>query len=232
MTICAIHQPNFFPWLGYFDKINQADIFIFLDAVDYPKSGSGLGSWCNRVKILNHGKLSWLGLPVQRQPGAQLIKNVEFTNKAYHLSKVNKTLEHAYKKAPYYRETWSLIQDCFNYDSNNLADFNIHLIKTISKFLGFHTIFVKQSELDYKNQSTQLLIDLVKQVGGNAYLSGNGAAGYQDDVFFKKEGINLIYQNQAPASLYVEGLVEAEQALSILHILFRYYGVFSAAPVL
>ena len=47
--IVAIHQPNFFPWLGYFDKINKSDIFIFLDDVQFPKKG---GNWTNRVQLM------------------------------------------------------------------------------------------------------------------------------------------------------------------------------------
>ncbi len=74
--ICAIHQPNFFPWLGYFDKINRADVFVFLDDVAYPKSGSGMGSWCNRVKLSIQNQSKWVSCPVKRETGQQIIKNV------------------------------------------------------------------------------------------------------------------------------------------------------------
>jgi hypothetical protein len=73
MRLCAIHQPNFFPWLGYFDKINRADVFVFLDQVAYPKSGSSMGSWCNRVKINIAGVASWISCPVVREHGPQSI---------------------------------------------------------------------------------------------------------------------------------------------------------------
>ncbi|MEI6188212.1 MAG: WbqC family protein, partial [Alphaproteobacteria bacterium] len=88
MSICAIHQPNFLPWLPYFDKISKADTFIFLDEVDYPKSGNSMGSWCNRVKILMNKDEIWFSIPVIRQSGIQKIKTVEINYKEFNISKV------------------------------------------------------------------------------------------------------------------------------------------------
>ena len=61
--VVAIHQPNFFPWLGYFNKIARADVFILHDNVQFPKTG---GTWMNRVRILVNGGPSWLTMPVRR----------------------------------------------------------------------------------------------------------------------------------------------------------------------
>ena len=61
--VVAIHQPNFFPWLGYFDKIARSDVFIFLDDVQFPKTG---GVWSNRVKILIGGEARWSTAPIDR----------------------------------------------------------------------------------------------------------------------------------------------------------------------
>ncbi|GGI80066.1 WbqC family protein [Legionella impletisoli] len=228
MTICAIHQPNFFPWGGYFDKIKRADVFIFLDEVAYPKSGSGAGSWCNRVKLLNSGKPSWYGLPIQRENGIQLIKTVSFTNKDYHLKKITKALEYNYKKTKYYRELYPFIKSLLHYPAINLVEYNIHAITKLADFLGLSTHFVRQSELVHSKSSNELLIELIKQVNADTYLSGNGSADYLEDKFFKQAGIELIYQNQDPINNFVHSLNidQEERSLSILHFLMMYYGEF------
>ena len=224
MTICAIHQPNFFPWAGYFDKIRQADVFIFLDEVAYPKSGSG--SWCNRVKLLNAGKPMWFGLPINREPGPQLIKDVSFSNKEYNLKKLLKSLEYNYKKAPNYKKTIEFIEPLLTYPSNNLSEYNINAIKKISNYLGLKANFIRQSEIIYNKQlqSTELLVELTKKVYADTYLCGNGCEGYQQDKLFKISNIDLIYQN-----FKVDEYNTAEDPfcgqLSLIHYLMHYYAV-------
>ena len=61
--LVAIHQPNFLPWLGYFDKLARADVFILLDTVQFPKKA---GSWMNRARLLVGGEPSWITVPVVR----------------------------------------------------------------------------------------------------------------------------------------------------------------------
>ena len=221
MTICAIHQPNFFPWSGYFDKIYQANIFIFLDAVDYPKSGSGAGSWCNRVKLLSMGQPAWYGLPIQREPGQQTINKVSFSNKYFHSNKLKKMLSHNYKKAPFYTEVMSLVEPLIDYETENLADYNINAITQLAKILGLTTQFVRQSDVSYKYHSTELLIELTKVVDADTYLCGGGASGYQEDELFTSNGIQLMYQNYDPLQDQLFKInSEHEKGLSLLHNLF------------
>ena len=74
--IVAIHQPNFFPWLGYFDKISKADSFVFLDDIQFPKKG---GSWSNRIKLFISGDVRWVTAAINRDySGTRNINEMEF----------------------------------------------------------------------------------------------------------------------------------------------------------
>jgi hypothetical protein len=222
MTICTIHQPNFFPWTGYFDKIKKADVFIFLDEVAYPKSGSGSGSWCNRVKLLSSNQAAWYGLPIQKASGVQLIKDVSFSDKAFHLGKLKKSLEYNYKKTPFYSEVMKQIEGLIHFESDSLAEYNMNFITQLSKMLGLNTQFVKQSDLTHSQQATELLVELLEQVGATSYLCGNGADGYQKDDLFSAHNIELIYQNYDQSQDELFQLTnENERGLSALHYLFN-----------
>ena len=100
MKVCAIHQSNFFPWLGYFDKIKRVDIFVFLNQVNYPKSGNSMSSWCNRVKIMIDGKPDWVSCPVVRESGIQSIESVRIDSGSPWRDKIRKVIEANYKGAP------------------------------------------------------------------------------------------------------------------------------------
>jgi WbqC-like protein family len=219
MAVCAIHQPNFFPWLGYFDKIATSDVFIIMDDVAYPKSGSGSGSWVNRVKVLNQSVPSWFGLPIKRESGVQLIKEVGISQKEYTTKKLLKTLEYNYKDAPMYTTYHSIIEHLFEYDTNTLADFNLNAIKILMKLLGISTKIIKQSELNHSKHSTALLIELVKAAGCDTYLCGGGAGGYQQDELFHDNGVRLLYQGFDIEKKYPK-IPPDEGGLSILHHLF------------
>jgi len=199
---CGIHQPNFFPWLGYFDKMKQSDVFIFLDDVAYPKSGSGMGAWTNRVKVNIQGRAAWVTCPVQRMPGIQPIKTVEIDNSQHWKKKLFKTLEINYKKAPEYTWAMDFLTPLINHSSDNLAEYNIAAITAISLKLGIKTRYIRQSELfsEHELKSTALLINLAKSVEAATYLAGGGSQGYQQDDLFEKEGLDLRYQNFKPTS--------------------------------
>ncbi|HMT10176.1 MAG TPA: WbqC family protein, partial [Ignavibacteria bacterium] len=75
MKIAAIHQPSFFPWLGFFNKIVRSDVFVILDNVQFPKTG---GYWANRVKLVVGGKGEWVTMPINRSySGTKNINEIE-----------------------------------------------------------------------------------------------------------------------------------------------------------
>ena len=197
--IVAIHQPNFFPWMGYFDKISRADIFVFLDDVDYPRAGSGgMGSWTNRVRIDMHGKPGWATCPVKRAPLGTPIKAIEIDDHQPWRKKLVKTLRSSYAGSPRHPAALALLEPLILSEQNNLATYNMTAIRDLAAALRLEAQFLRQSALDVPGRSTELLVNIVKAVGGTAYLSGGGAGGYQDDGLFERAGIDLLMQRFTP----------------------------------
>lgn len=200
-ALVAIHQPNFFPWLGFFDKIRRADIFVFLDAVDYPRSGSGgMGSWLNRVRISIQGEARWITCPIRRMPLGSLISAAEIDDAQPWRGKLLKTLAANYRRADRYDETMTWLEPLLLMNESRLAVFNMHAIMVVAEKLGLSTRFVVQSALPHEGSATRRLVSIVQAVGGDGYLAGGGATGYQEDHLFGEAGISLRFQNFAPRS--------------------------------
>ncbi len=210
--ICAIHQPNFFPWLGYFDKVRRADTFVFLDAVSYPRAGSGgMGSWVNRVKIAVQGEARWAGCPVRRASLGAPIREIEIDDGQPWREKLIRTLEANYARAANFAPAMALLTPLIAHAETNLAAFNMHAIEAIAAALGVSARFVRQSDLDVAGEATERLIAIARAVGADTYLAGGGAGGYQDDALFDRAGVTLVYQKFAPAPYgpprrYIPGL--------------------------
>jgi hypothetical protein len=210
--IVAIHQPNFFPWLGYFEKIARSDAFVLLDNVQYPKKG---GVWTNRVKALINGEARWLTAPIDRNYHGYLdIKDARFDDSQPWRDKLLQRLEMSYRRAPAFVEAMSVVEPLVRNPEGGIARYNEHAIKAVMTALGIPTakIFVA-SELAASGASNELLISLTKSLSGTAYMCGGGAEGYQNDVLFADAGIALIYQefkhpvySQAGVAAFVPGL--------------------------
>jgi WbqC-like protein family len=199
--LVAIHQPNFFPWLGYFDKIRRADTFVFLDVVDYPRSGSGgMGSWINRVRIAIKGEAHWNTCPLLRMPLGSPILAATIDDAQPWRKKLLKTLQANYGRAPRYNETMKILEPLILAPLTNLAAFNGAAIEAIAADLGLKTRFLWQSKLAHSGRATNLLTSLVILAGGDAYLAGGGASGYQEDELFTVSGIRLVPQCFVPKS--------------------------------
>lgn len=194
-SIVAIHQPNFFPWAGYFDKIARADTFILLDDVQYPKTG---GSWSNRVKILLNGEGRWLTAPIERNySGLRTIRQMRFSPTPWR-AELLRMLENAYRKAPHAEEAFALLTPLLMHEQDDVAAYNIHAIQTLASRFDLTTPLRVSSELPVEGSATERLIALTKVVGGDAYMCGGGADGYQQDEAFAAASITLQYQHFVP----------------------------------
>jgi hypothetical protein len=187
--ICSIHQPNYIPYIWLFQKIYMSDIFVFYDTAQYTK-----WDYHNRNKIKWANGEILLTIPVNISLWDK-INEVSFNNKI--LKKHLKTIEQAYKKSEYFDEVFSLLQKIYSYDTNNLSDFNINTIISISKYLWITTKFYTLWELDFafQSSSTQALVDICSLLWADQYLSWSGWKGYIEIHKFSKKNIKIEFQN-------------------------------------
>jgi len=219
--VVAIHQPNFFPWLGYFDKIARADVFVFFDDVQFPKTG---GVWSNRVKLLVAGEARWVTAAIDRTyTGTRKISEMQFLSTNPWREKMIKTLEANYKKHPFFDETMEVIQPLVLNQESNISEYNIHAIKKIVSAIGInHGEFVRSSDFAFESASNELLCNLTNRVGGNTYLCGGGADSYQDERIFALSNLQLQYQKychpiykQLRSESFTAGLSVIDTAMNI-----------------
>jgi hypothetical protein len=191
---CAIMQPTFIPWAGYFNLIAQSSVFIFLDNVQLSKQ-----SWQVRNNILLHGRQCWLTLPTRRLTLSQKIMDVELHNKSSWKRKQLTTLEHSYSKKPHGKAVLRLMKHIFSKPLTNLADQNILIIKSFSKKLGLSPKFVRASEISIDGQRSEKLLQMCSYFNCKTYISPQGAKKYIDeDGVFENSPIKLVYQDYYP----------------------------------
>lgn len=217
--IVAIHQPNFFPWLGYFHKILNAQWFIVLDDIQLPRGRS----WTSRVKFLISGEAKWLTAPVRHvgEENIQSIKDAQWEGLAWK-EKACKTVYNNYKKTANFAKVYSFFEKILFFDSQSLLEFNLNAITAIVEFMGASTEHIIQSSrFNIHSTSTQRLIDLTRAVHGNVYMCGGGAQGYQNDALFEQQGLSLLYQNFRHPVYPQRGQESFVAGLSILDAFFQ-----------
>lgn len=210
--ICAVHQPNFFPWLGYFDKIRRADRFVVLDDAQYPRTGAG--TWMNRVALLVAGERRWVTAPVRRPGGTWTIAETRFAGGPWR-EKLLRTVQGSYGRAAAFREHRDLVLGLIANPEERLVEYNLHAVASLCRLLGidFPAKVVRASSLGVATTSTRRLADLTLAAGCDTYLSGGGAGGYQEEDVFARAGVRLVFQDfrhpvypQAHAGPFVGGL--------------------------
>lgn len=190
----AIHQPHYFPWLGYMDKMAKAEKFIVLDEVQLTDRSPMV-----RNKFLTfNGKEEPLSLSIQKKGYREKkTRDIELFNIKETQKKHRRFFECNYKKANYFDEIMERIASIFECSYHNLLDIEMDTINLIRELLDIKTELIYQSDLLYDKESkkSDLMKTLCSSVNANIYLSGNGARKYMDVESFKKDGIRVVYQN-------------------------------------
>lgn len=219
MTTVAIHQPNYIPWPGYFHKLAACDVFVYLDAVQYPRGRSFAAR--NRIKTPNG--VTYLTIPVsvpKGQEGKASYLEVELADDKWrrkHLA----TVEQSYGKAQNFDDVFRLYERGLG-AGETLVDLNIALVDAFASYLGISTRRVRLSELlPSFGQKTELIVDVCRAVGAHAYLSGSGGGReYTDEAVLAEHGIELRFDDyEYPRYEQLWG--EFEPNLSVLDVLFN-----------
>jgi hypothetical protein len=188
--IVSVHQPQYLPWLGYFDKIDKADAFVLLDNVQFKKN-----EWQNRNKIKAAAGGQWLTVPVMyRFP--QLINEVEINNRERWQHKQQQALISNYKKAPYWSVLEPFFTDLFQSQWQTISQLNIHVVKKLVEILGIKTPLHIASEMgNFPEDPDERLIAITKYFAADTYLAGSGGRDYMDMDKYDRNSIKVLFQD-------------------------------------
>lgn len=165
----TIHQPEHFPYMGFFQKMESADLFVILDDVQYTKN-----NFQNRNKFQNkNGVDEWFSVELEQHANSKLIKDVVVSsNPKWKRIILNKL------------QTNFGVDFSSIYSSDHLVDINIASIEYCREKLGITTPMVKSSELRITSSSSQRLADICKHFSATEYISGAGGISYLDESVF------------------------------------------------
>lgn len=196
----VVEQPNYIPWIGYFDLIRRSDVWVWYDDVQYTKR-----DWRNRNRVAGGEAVEWLTIPVKTKGRFhQAINEVEIDYEQPWVKRHVDSLRRCYARAPFFDAIGPLVERALESRPRLLADLTIALNEAICALLGFAPRFLRSSSLRGETPASrrlngrrpaaqQRLIDICKQVGGTTYLSGPAAQAYIDPTAFRDAGIELRY---------------------------------------
>lgn len=189
----VIHQPDFVPYLGFFQRFLSADQFIVLDHVQFVTGTSR--SWTHRDKIKTPAGEQWITLSVRKAPLGTPIDQIELSTSVDWATANLNLLKQNYRHAPFFDEVLPLVTQLYEAPPRLMADFNLRSIELLMDLLDVRLPWVRSSSLQPEGSSNELLIDLLGKVGATHYLSGNGARGYMQPEKFAQAGIEVVWQN-------------------------------------
>ena len=191
--IVTIHQPNYLPYLGFFDKMVKADIFVVYDDAQFNK-----GDFQHRNKIRIYHGWKWLTVPVEKKsiPIKEIKIRNEISTKSENWPHTHlKNIREAYKNAPYYSTYEKDFEAIYKKSYDKLIDLNMAIIYFLVDAFDIETKLVFSSELDFTSKSTQRLVEIVQTIGGDVYLSGPSGRNYLDVSLFNKREISVKFQD-------------------------------------
>jgi hypothetical protein len=214
-VIVAAHQPPFAPWLGFFDKLDRADVFVLLDNVQFKKN-----EWQNRNRIKSAAGPQWLTVPVSGRFGEK-IGDLAIAQRQDWQRRHLKSLRTCYGRSDFFAEIFSLYEQiaCRHWDK--LADFNICLLRDLLGHMELRKKMLVASELDPLPEDRDgRLIEICRKLGARTYLAGAGGRDYMDLDRYREAGLEVLFQDYHHPS-YPQLFGAFTPNLSVLDLLFN-----------
>lgn len=190
----AIMQPYFFPYIGYFQLIASVDIFIVYDNIKYTKKG-----WINRNRILQNGKDVIFSLPIKKDSDYLDVCERELA-KDFNPGKLLNKLKSAYRRAPFFDQTFQLIEQILQYEDKNLFRFLHDSIVRTCEHLGFTTQIRNSSSIavDHNLKNQDKVLSLCEAVGASTYVNAFGGMELYSKNTFLEKGLKLKFIKSKP----------------------------------
>ena len=190
----AIMQPYFLPYVGYFQLIRSVDLFIVYDNIKYTKKG-----WINRNRMLQSGKDVMFTLPLESDSDYLAVCERALAAD-FNRDRLLNQFKGAYRRAPFFAQTFPLIEQIVRHEDMNLFRFLHNSIVKTCAHLGITTEIRISSGVaidhDLKNQDKVLA--LCEAVGANIYVNAIGGMELYSKETFRERGIDLKFIRSKP----------------------------------
>lgn len=211
----VINQSNYLPWKGYFDLIHDADLFIFLDDVQFTKN-----DWRNRNVIKGPNGPCWLTIPVgpatNRRVDEVPLPGGNWRDKHW------RTLVQSYGKAPHFARYETFLRRLYAPDApwRTLSEFNQSVIASIaSEQLGIRTVFARSTDFNVSGHGAERVLGLLKAAGATTYISGPRGRDYLNPSRFADDNIEIIWKDYSAYPVYPQLHPPFNHAVSIVDLL-------------
>ena len=188
-------QPYFLPYMGYWQMMAQADIFVVYDTIQFTKKG-----WINRNRFLQNGTDVIFSIPLKKDSDYLHVKD-RFLADAYDRQKLIRQFQGGYSKAPYFKDHFPIIEEIILSPYDNLFDYIHNSILKIREFLDIDTAIIKSSDADHGMadlKGRDKVVALCKAIGATDYINPIGGMEMYDKGDFANEGINLTFLRSKP----------------------------------
>ena len=215
--VVSIIQSSYIPWKGYFEIIDQSDVFILLDDVQFTKR-----DWRSRNKIPSADGGKWLTIPVQvkgkytQQINETLINDSRWMNS--HLGQIEST----YRQAPYFKQQLGFVRDLYRTAiQESLSDINFHFLTHLCAHLGIDTPITWSTDYGVETEdATDRLVKLCVAENATEYISGPAAKSYLDEKAFNASGVSVKWFDYDGYKEYDQLYPPFNQYVAIIDILF------------
>jgi hypothetical protein len=214
----GIMQPYFFPYLGYFDVINRSDQWVIFDTPQYIRHG-----WMNRNRIL-HPQKGWqyIIVPLKKHSKVTPLTEIEILNPDALQPRILGQLAHYKKKAPFFKDTLSIVEKCLEKPHRHLTRLNVHILKTVCSYLqiSFDHIYFSQcnKQIGPVNTPGDWAFEICKAFGAREYINPPGGTELFDRTKFHEAGVKLTITNLIDLTYDCPGY-EFVSHLSIIDVL-------------
>lgn len=189
----VIAQPTYVPWMGYFEQIARADIFVVLDSVQFEKK-----SWQSRNRLRDaSGEPFWLTVPIAAHPQDTRIGDIRIASArrgwpVKHLRSIERSL----RRAPFFDEVYPTVESWLSGDFEKLVDVNVNGIRLIAEMLELKPVWRYASSMPVTGVKGDLVLDICRHVGAARDYVSAGARGYLEPMRprFTSAGVELAFQ--------------------------------------
>ena len=192
MKTVVISQPMFFPWVGMFEQLRLADIYIHYDDVQYSK-----GSFTNRVQIKTSQGVRWLTVPLHQLKLGQTIQEVRIDSQTDWRTQHLGLLKNAYAGAPYLEEMLHVARSVYDQKLETISELSVASMDAVLNYFRFdHPLEIHwSSRTPLSSSSSERVLAYVLHFQGTRYVTGHGARNYLDHELFERQGLQVEYMN-------------------------------------